>query len=657
MPPSSRTSLLPIPAALAGCALFFLVLGTVHFLDLSSVLDPELVFGDDGDGFFNLWVLLHNRDTLGLGLTTWADGRIFWPENAKTLFWSDILLAPTLPFVLLSKIGFNDFTAYRLTAMGLSAAMYLAILLALLFFHRWQTGTTARPALPVALLLPAVAFVLSFSINQMTVFQHFQNLCWLLLVPLLLGLTGFSCRRRRRWLVLALTAQVLLMISAPYFAVMGVILFGLWFLLHLGRHGIGESLRDLARTWPLWVTAGALCLVPAWLYHSVEHPLYRPALIHAEYASRLFHLWTPRQGLIHELLSKAGVALPRISHESPAWLGPGMLLLLAGILVPTLGDLARTLPRRLLAGLTAGILLCGFLEPVVREQSFPAGLLLAWTTLLLGLTLAAAYLRGKVLRGLNEFPAAFMLAAALTSLGLALGPSSHYNLFFADPSLHGILSRLVPGLGSMRAVGRMMLVAQFCLAAWLLLEYGRLWKNLARPGRAALAVSILLALLLQGMDAWPVRAGLHRFPVQRLQARGNDLALLSRLRGSGCVFPTRPWHRNTHPMLYLRPARNLILVNGYSGRSSRLLDQLMALAGQEEEPTDAQLALLSRRGCTYIMVWKRKISRQRLHILAQRYPLSGETDQMMIFSLNGRSTTPRNAPGRRREIPVRAAAD
>ncbi len=613
----------PLPLWLPAAALLYLAAAWQH-LHLGRILDPTLLFGDDGDGFFNLWVLLHNTIYLPQGLDAWMNGRIFWPDNRQTMFWSDILLLPTLPFAAFRAMGAALFTSFNLTIILLSASAYSTLLLLLHRFRQWSSPDQER--LGPDWLIPLFSCSMVFSIPQLTTYLHFQNLCSFGVLLVLLGLCGFSAGGGRSWLALALAAEVGLLYTAPYFAVMGSILFGLWLLLHCLAFP-GRLRRDILATWWLWPAAALLALPPVLLYHRVEHLNYSPAMLHAAMATRIDHLWLPPRGLLRNWLLAHGHSLPRISNESLAYLGIGVLALLP----PTLA--LSILRRDRTAGGTPSLRL--FLLPAMLyllSRLLPAAAYwLAWAALLSFLALFLLHCRNRVRRAPHAFPACLVLLSFIAALGLALGPNPDFIGARINPSIWGIFKVTVPGVANMRAIGRMAGLAGIFLLIWIYLQYAPLLRG---AGRQWLLILPLLLLALQGLEAWPVQARIHHYPVQRIQLSAAELGKLRTLpAGIGCVFPTRPWPRNTHAMLYLAPLEQLTLINGYSARSTVLLDNLMAAGLSGREPTPGQLAILEKTGCDYILLWKRKIGRRALAALVQHYPEVMATRQMVILRL------------------------
>ncbi|MFP7753215.1 hypothetical protein ACLG6S_00910 [Thermodesulfobacteriota bacterium B35] len=623
----------PTALWLTAAAILFLVCAWQH-LHLGSILDSTLLFGDDGDGFFNLWVLQHNTIYAPRGPVSWMDGRIFWPDNAQTLFWSDILLVPTLPFAALRAMGVALFTSFNLTIILLSAATYATLLLLLHRFRQWSTASGGQARPDWFILLFSCSMV--FSISQLTTYIHFQNLCGVGVLLILLGLCGFSATGKKRWLALALSAEVGLLYTAPYFAVLGSILFALWLLLHC--LAFPERIRgEIAATWWLWLVAAAAALPPTLLYHRVPHLDYSPAMLHATMASHLDHLWTPSRGPLRQWLLSRGHDLPRISHESLAYMGIGVLFLLPFILALVLADRKRSTDtgaseRRFL--LPAGLYL---LSRLTGTPLPAAAFILAWAALLLFLLLLLLHVRARIRRRPHTFAAFLVLLAAIAAFGLALGPDPLFIDARINPSIWGICKLLVPGVANMRAIGRMAGLANIFLLVWIYLQFVSL---LRAPGRRRqwTALLVLLLLGLQNLEAWPVRARVNHYPAQRLQPDPEERAALASLpAGVGCVFPTNPWPRNTHAMLYLVSQGQITLINGYSARSTPLLDRLMAAGRQGREPTREQLAILEKTGCTYLLLWKRKIGRRSQQALAERYPLVAETRQMVILRFSGKA--------------------
>lgn len=111
-------------------AAVFLAGFTWWFRVFDYVPDQRLL-GDEGDGLFNLWALEHARLQLPRGFAALSDGRIFWPDNAQTFWWSDNLLAYQLFYAPLRALGFSLLNAYAGLVLLLSA---LAFAITVYFF-------------------------------------------------------------------------------------------------------------------------------------------------------------------------------------------------------------------------------------------------------------------------------------------------------------------------------------------------------------------------------------------------------------------------------------------------------------------------------------------------------------------------------------------
>jgi len=90
---SSRTwfiGLLPLGLLLT----VVLVFGNLYFSPVFEDLDNR-IFGDQGDGYFNLWILEHNSSQFQSGdLAPILDGRIFYPDEKKACCFLTVSLFP-----------------------------------------------------------------------------------------------------------------------------------------------------------------------------------------------------------------------------------------------------------------------------------------------------------------------------------------------------------------------------------------------------------------------------------------------------------------------------------------------------------------------------------------------------------------------------------
>jgi hypothetical protein len=612
----------------------FLLLAWQH-LHLPDLFSPTLVFGNDGDGFFNLWVLEHNRRHLLDGPVSWTDGRIFYPENARVLFWSDILLVPTLPYCLFHAAGFSRFTSYRLTTFLLAFIGFIVIFVAQQMLHTWARTRLRRQTGPYSLLFTVV---LCFSVNQLMGYHHFQNLSWIGLVLALVGAVGFSLTERAGFLALICVATTGLLVTAPYFAIMTVVLLVHWLLLHGCRYGPGPTVRRILSYWQIWLPFALAVSIPLVSYLQAPHIQYSDATIHHELSTRPGDLVIPPDGLLHSLLHSLGWNLPDISNESPAYLGIGFMLLL--MLLPLLSSLllAPTVRNSLLRRLA--ILAGCYLAYRIFRDAGLLGYVLAWLPLLMVPLLLLTVPR-STLQDDRSFIMLLLASSALFCYGFAFGPNHHFLDQGFNPSMYGLVKQVLPGASSMRAIGRMSGVGHLLLGLWLsLLVLSLLQRLPCTWQRHQLALLVVLALLGQTLEAWPTKAMAHDFEVDRLVPSPAEDRILGSLRGSIAVFPMSPFHKNTHSMLYLDRYPNLMLFNGYSGHSSPLFDRLLAAGSTDGEPSPAQIDLLLSQGCDYILVWNHKVKATILARLQLRFPTYATSETFTLLTTTGTRELP-----------------
>ncbi len=606
----------------------YLIFAWQH-LYLASIFDPQLVFGNDGDGFFNLWILEHNRQNFFSGLDTWLNGRIFYPDNHKTLLWSDLLLIPTLPYALFHALGLERFCAYRLTILLSSLIGYGSTFLTLWLFNRWSNTTSDKARSFTLPLLFTLALV--FSMNLLSGYQHFQNLSWIGIVLIILGVCGFTLTTKKRYLALALGVEVGLLATAPYFAVMGMVLFGLWFLLFILRHG-QHGLVICISHWKTWLPFSFLAAIPVLLYRQVPHLEYNMAAIHNELATNFSDFFIPPQGVLRSVLDITQLSLPRTHHESPAYLGLGFLLLLFCFPLVQL-QLKKDRPKALKSFFSrlGPILITYIVYRLVRDIDW-AGYCMAWVYLASVAFFLLPYFRQSRLSTARGFLSGFLLLATIISMGFAMGPNHHFLDYGLNPSIYGLLEEIVPGVANMRAIGRMAAIGYLCLGFWLFLQCSDYIETVGHKQSQTALMVFVVALSLQLMETWPVKTMTNHYKVQALEPAPAETKLLQSIKGTAVFFPTTPWHRNTHLMLYLSSFKDITLVNGYSAKSTPFFDKFMA-AEDNGEPSEPQLQYLHEIGCEYLIVNRRKLSRDNLKRLVQKYPIHQGSKKLIVFSL------------------------
>ncbi|MGI6497210.1 MAG: hypothetical protein ACOX5G_14265 [Kiritimatiellia bacterium] len=170
----------------------FLIGFTRHYLPFLYNLDG-FIFGDMTDGYFNLWVMEHARNFFTSGdLQEYINTRFFVPDNKLVLFWSDMLLFPSLLYSFLFLFAGNMIAAYNLTTLAL---------IGMGFWISWDFFRTVyihAACLPEKTNIPAsiaasialLTYVTMFSDSRLMFTFHFQNQMSSFV------LLGFSCALR-----------------------------------------------------------------------------------------------------------------------------------------------------------------------------------------------------------------------------------------------------------------------------------------------------------------------------------------------------------------------------------------------------------------------------------------------------------------------------
>jgi hypothetical protein len=611
--------------------------GVLLHLDLRHYEAGRTIFGDNGDGFFNLWVMEHVVDNLAAGNVHLADGRIFWPDNADTYLWSDNLLVPSLGYAMFRAGARNVFEAYWFTALFMSLLGFAAYTCLFTVLFRIARRHYDLPAWS-ALLAPVFAYLASFSAIRLVYFDHFQNLSALWLFVLLGGILGYSCFRQRGYFAAAILSEVALLYSAPYFAILGVCVLSLWFLSMLlgDRRAFWLTVRE---NWIAIAIATPAFLFLLAAYMRTEKQPYNLE-DYRDLAVALRDLVTPREGWSRALLARIAHDLPTPHPEKPAYLGLGLL---CGLSIAAIRSL------RTLAGFTVRWIrhplfwiLCGTGAVCMIHHKPALAQATAWITLTLISALLLLHLRTTA-RLYTRDPVAASLCvlglAAVITYGLALGPSRHGD-GHPDGSLWGLLSALVPGVIHMRAIGRLAVVGQGILLALLLLC---LFRALAEPRHrpATLLVTALLIALQLGEQV-NARASQNHYDIEAIQPTAGEDEWFRQIRGPLLVLPTTPFHRNAVPMLYFNRFPGIILMNGYSGRATATWDRIMQAGQETGEGSEPQIRLAEAQGARYIVATKWALPRRTVKVLrASGRPILFENDRFMV--LQG---TRRSPPGR-----------
>ena len=617
----------------AAGALF--IAGTAMHLKAFSYPGNPYIFGDTGDGLFNLWIMEHVSGNLLRGDWNILDGHIFWPENGNTLLWSDNLMVPSLLYTLLKLTGLSMITVFWLVNMAMSLLGFAAY--GIFFFLICGFAMKRFPELPekTVFFVPVLAYLACFSSSRIQYYTHFQNLSSLWLFTMVSGFAGYMASRKRAWLLTAAVSQILLVYSAPYYAVLG----GCFWLAWIGfesvgdRRGFSEHIRN---NLPVLVPAVLAALPAVYGYARAPKVELDQDTIHNA-AMKIHHLFVPVRGTAHSAAELLAKNLPRIHHESPAYAGAGLLAAGALFAIAKLRAfgtwLLKTMKSPVFIVATVTAILCCVSEGALELPAAFIGLVLVFFLLLCVVR--------KITRTCADDPlrlaAGFTFFCAIITWGIASGPRGHFTDQPVNPSIWGLANVMMPGISHIRAPGRFAVVAQGLLAgaffALFLAKAGTANKK-KRPG---IFVAAGLITIFQAVDQAGAHASTTRISTDFLSKSEEQIEFFSKLNGPALVFPTKPFHHNTRPMLYFNDFANITLINGYSARSSKLFDEILSLARKYGSPSNQEIELAESRGCQYLIVCKRRTSKRRIKVMRQSgLPLLFEDNHFMVLAPNPR---------------------
>lgn len=564
------------------------VAGAAWYLSLFNYV-PGRLWGDAGDSFFNLWVLNHIWLALTNPDVSLFHPPIFWPDQHGAFFWSDNLLAVSPIYFFADALMSSRIDAFWLTGILWSAMHFAA--LCYLFYQVIAWVRDHFPELPPSAFwwVPILAGVTHFTpavlLNH---FTHLQNLTSLGIFVLLGGMFHYARDPGARRLWPVALPLVLMLYSAPYFAVIGIIITLAWAI----QQYAADSVRFRLHIWQalgLGLICALLALPLALAYMRYSHEGYLASDV-TTFAIRLSELWTPQHGLTHDLLRNLFDDYPGTHHERIAWLGPGLMIALLVMGVRALPKLRRIhwrdlLKHPLLWVCALSLLLIALKVREIRAVIAIYGIVFVGVALVLYLILTGRRYRRRPF----ALMMAFLAFCVVLLYGFALGPHRYFVGEAVNPSIWGVFALWFPGFTSMRAVGRIAYLGYAVLvvavtigaAVWYARE-----PLAARPYLLALFVAVTL---LQVLDPAHDRPPQRVFPPNFVEPRSDEQDFFEPLEGPIVVLPSYPFSRSTRHMLYFQSFPRLHLVNGYSGRSTPRWD---AIRRQERSHGIASSALL-----------------------------------------------------------------
>jgi hypothetical protein len=580
--------------------LLFAILLAHHHLDAFTPAH-ETIWGDAGDGFFNLWILNHVIETLPRHTGNIADGRIFWPDNARSFFWSDNLIAFAPIYATSRLFADTPLEAYRISGILLFFIHFAALLY--LFYQGLAILSSRWPQMKRAVwLAPFLAATAQSSapvlINH---YLHIQNFAvaglFLLLGSMLASLRSNSLNGLPWQVFITLS----LLYCTPYYALAAAILLGFWL---LGQWSSNATLLKAAlwRYRWIWFVMTALALPMVFTYMTAAGRSGMSAAAIRIYAIQWIDLVLPQAGELQKWTRQIIRDYPPGSSEKLAWLGPGLLIATAFLAWPAMALIKKRVRLKSITPLGWFTLISILiLIPKTRDlRPFLAwyGVFFIGLGMLYAVVIFARRFRRQPLHGATMY----IIIALILFYGIAFGPRTYYVKQPVNPSIWGFFALWVPGFDEMRAIGRMAYPGQVSLILLVAVRAALYAVNLRPRPRACFMLFCMICVVAQLWDSHAIRPPQQRHQAKQLSPTKSEYDFFSKLSGPLLALPAHPFFGNTRHMLFFQPFKKLYLMNGYSGHSTPLWDQIMmrefkAIAGSPEQ---LQLALAT--GVDYIAV-------------------------------------------------------
>jgi hypothetical protein len=584
-----------------------LILSSVHF---HPVVDGEQAafFGDTGDGFFNIWILEHNYQNLRQGEFNLFDGRIFQPAGKNTLLWSDNLFVPTA-FYIPFRLFTNPLTASYYTGILLSFISYLSYLMIFSLIFRIINDFYRKIPEYGIFLIPFFAYVTNFSISKFEYFCHFQNLSFCFSVLLFGCILGYFFYRKKFFFRGMVFAEVALLYSTPYYAVLGMCFILCWFLVQVSIDWRELLLTIRENIFSILISAGLFGFL-AYHYMKVDKVEYQ-GYVYRSSRAHFDEFYLPFQGIFNFIIRDLDV---HKNPESPSYLGGGLVLGILILLIISIPHIWRYLKTNYknykLYTLFAVIIIYRVFFLNMRNNTFAA---ISGLIILLG---SLVYIFCKLIDRENKRSLRNMflilILCAICCYGIAFGPSKYFLDNSINPSVWGILTKIIPGASSMRAIGRMCVPGQGFLFA-IVLAVIFVYMSFAKKKKIAVCLTIVLLTIQIAEPTLPVNKHLpikigttYRYK-SLITASDSERIFFDEHPGLYLIVPVTPWHLNSRGMIYFTEFMNINLMNGYSAKSTELWDSIMLAETNNHIISEDVLDIAEQNGCDYVLIQKSRI--------------------------------------------------
>lgn len=608
-----------------GILVLFLFLGIylnywIHHQDLKNN-----IFGGDGDGYFNLWLLENTRLFFqNFNLNHFINTSIFYPENQGVLFWSDNLIIPGILYSILYYFNQDIFLSYNLLTYIAIIASYFTYYL---FFYtiiktiieeKFKNQLTPKDNWFFFFVVLLFTYNVSFSVIRLIYTAHFQNQ-WSFLV--ILG--GYGCllflnKKHKIGIAIISCVYLTLCYTAMYYAVGFAALVLLFTLYYWTSNDLKSILLIIKKYWSFPLCTAALSLPILKGYASVMHRDTSQML----YTSKFRDFYNPVKGsFLYGYLHNKGIHIQPHTDESHIYIGYAVFLLSAYIFIFYLVYVFKYIFEKKNILKLFGILFLFHLIFWSLPNSFYLKSFLTTSIVAVTLFYFIFYISKAVHDMRMSYVLGFLFIALLLFYGISFGYSGAFYKDYFNPSVYGVLSILIPGMRSMRAIGRFGGLGTVFLYGIILYFFVSNIIFSFKENKIKLYSTlsfVFLALMSLNLIEQKINPYVAQLDSSLLIAKPDEKDFLTKLSGNAMVFPIVPDYASTYCMIYFLPFNQIKLVNGYSGRSSLFFTDIVKYYS-ENIPKQSFVDLLQKKNVSFLVFQKWRYSENDIKNILLRF--------------------------------------
>lgn len=618
--------------------LFLFCTGIYLHVGLEALWESNGIFGDNGDGFFNLWLLEKgNHKLFDFDLKNFTNGGIFWPENNYSYFLSENYLLYAPIYEIMKSLSGNIFQSYSWLSLLLVLAGFLSHYFLFSVVYKAFTLEGSHPSYKI--MIPFLAYFATFSEAKIRYFIHWQNLSYFWLVLCLGSMIAYSAkvyagRVNQLFFSIIVITPLFLLLSSVYFSLVACTLIVIWSLLQFSLN-FEKFFRSLFQLKFFILATLLIFATVAYFYTQVKLYKYSEWVAYG-YATRFWHLVLPAAGMFREILESFGIKVPVVDHEACAYIGLGASMSAVLLFVAFRKQILERGQAMLQSKVFWMTMLLLIATRLIRYFSPAAsGFLIVLTLFSL---LMYFVLRLRSVQEGNKVVVTFSIlgASLLVFYGISFGPLRHYIDRPFNGSLYGLFKTFFPPIGNMRAIGRVAGLGHSALLASLFAAYLLyVQKNSQKKQQGMAITAVIICFFLQFSDPLGVKAHRSHYDLSAVTPQipmNHDW--WKDKKGSAVVFPSNPYHHNVSPMLYFSHFSDLNLLNGYSTRSLDHWTKVMEMGRGQAEPTSLQIDYVKNIGTDWILLDKQRvqaniIAKYRKQI-ASKNATSFEDDKFLV---------------------------